>query len=76
MGDIVQFADDKSLEFVCNFCNESFPTYEGMQYHRGAHLGDGPIDPLTGLPMSPSKSDQDPQVTGSRYPEFITNNNK
>ena len=61
--DILTFSQqDKSLQFVCNFCRENFPTYEEMQFHRGAHLGDGPIDPVSGLPMSPSRSDQDPQV--------------
>ena len=61
-GDILAFAEDKSLLFMCNFCDERFPSYEEMQVHRGAHLGDGPIDPNTGLPMSPSSSDHDSQV--------------
>ena len=53
VGDILAFSkEDKSLQFVCNFCRENFPTYEAMQVHRGAHLGDGPINPVTGLPMS------------------------
>jgi hypothetical protein len=63
--DILAFSkEDKSLQFVCNFCRENFPTYEEMQVHRGAHLGEGPIDPVTGLPMSPSSvQDQDQEQT-------------